>query len=94
MNQDRLAAIEHLLADVAARIEICFSTIPPSPFFLTPKRPHPYCHFADRMAGFHQGLKEGTEVTLRHFYRAIELDPDFAAAYGMAARMYVVRISR
>src|SRR5262245_28548438 len=31
------------------------------------------------------------EEALSHFHRAIELDPSFAAAYGMAARCYVLR---
>jgi tetratricopeptide (TPR) repeat protein len=30
---------------------------------------------------------------LAHFYRAIELDPGFASAYGMAARCYAQRKS-
>ena len=34
----------------------------------------------------HQWTKEGNEEALSNFYRAIELDPNFAAAYGMAAR--------
>ena len=40
------------------------------------------------MAGVHQWTQEGNEEALAHFYRAIELDPNFAAAYGMAARCY------
>ena len=30
---------------------------------------------------------------MSHFYRAIELDPNYAAAYGMAARVYTQRNS-
>jgi tetratricopeptide (TPR) repeat protein len=52
-----------------------------------------YDQYLRGMAGFHQWSKEGTDLALQHFYRAIELDPNFAAAYGMAARMYVVRNS-
>ena len=37
------------------------------------------------MAAFHQWTREGTESALRDFYRAIELGPDLAAAYAMAA---------
>jgi tetratricopeptide (TPR) repeat protein len=35
--------------------------------------------------------KEGTSEAQRLFYKAIELDPDFAAAYGMAAWCFVHR---
>jgi tetratricopeptide (TPR) repeat protein len=35
--------------------------------------------------------KEDTAEALSHFYLAIELDPNFAAAYGMASRCYVLR---
>jgi TolB-like protein/class 3 adenylate cyclase/Flp pilus assembly protein TadD len=48
-----------------------------------------YDEFLRGMAGFHQWSKESNEEGLRHFYRAIQLDPNYAAAYGMAARMYV-----
>jgi TolB-like protein/class 3 adenylate cyclase len=48
-----------------------------------------YDEFLRGMAGFHQWSKDGNEDGLRHFYRAIQLDPNYAAAYGMAARMYV-----
>jgi tetratricopeptide (TPR) repeat protein len=50
-----------------------------------------YDHFLRGMAGFHQFSEEGVEVALQHFYQAIALDPNFAAAYGLAARMYVMR---
>jgi TolB-like protein len=40
------------------------------------------------MAAFHQWTREGTESALRDFYRAIELGPDLAAAYAMAATAY------
>jgi hypothetical protein len=45
------------------------------------------------MAGFHQWTREGSDEALRRFNRAIELDSNYAAAYGMAARMYVQRNS-
>ncbi len=40
------------------------------------------------MASFYQWTKEGVSEALRMFYRAIELDPDFASAYGGAAWCY------
>jgi TolB-like protein/Tfp pilus assembly protein PilF len=43
------------------------------------------------LAGVHLWTKEGNEEALRHLYRAIELDPNFATAYGMAARCYSQR---
>jgi adenylate cyclase len=50
-----------------------------------------YDYFLRAMAAFYQYTKPGNEEALTLFYRAIELDPDFAAAYGMAARCYVQR---
>ncbi len=52
-----------------------------------------YDQFLRGMAGFHQWTREGSDEALRRFNRAIELDPNYAAAYGMAARMYVQRNS-
>ena len=43
------------------------------------------------IAAFHQWTREGTEEALRCFYRAIELGPDLAAAYAMAAMAYARR---
>jgi adenylate cyclase len=40
------------------------------------------------MASFYQRAREGVSEALRMFYRAIELDPDFASAYGAAAHCY------
>jgi tetratricopeptide (TPR) repeat protein len=40
------------------------------------------------MASFHQWTREDTDAALRDFYRAIELGPDLAAAYAMAAMGY------
>jgi hypothetical protein len=39
----------------------------------------------------HQGTKEAIDEAVRQFYHAIELDPEYSAAYGMAAWCYVVR---
>jgi adenylate cyclase len=50
-----------------------------------------YDHFLRGLAGFHQWSKEGNDQGLQHFYKAIQLDSNYAAAYGMAARMYVQR---
>jgi TolB-like protein len=46
------------------------------------------------MAAYNQRAKEATEAALRNFYRAIELGPDLAAAYAMAAMTYAMRKSR
>jgi tetratricopeptide (TPR) repeat protein len=43
------------------------------------------------MAGVHRWTKEGISDALRLFSKSIELDPEFAAAYGMAARCYAQR---
>jgi TolB-like protein len=47
-----------------------------------------YDYFLRGMAGFHEQSKKGNTKALELFYRAIELDPDFAAAHGMAAWCY------
>jgi TolB-like protein len=44
-----------------------------------------YDYFLRAMASFYQRSREANENALRLFYKAIEFDPDFAAAYGMAA---------
>jgi TolB-like protein len=43
------------------------------------------------IAAFHQWTRESTDEALRHFYRAIELGPDLAAACAMAAMAYARR---
>jgi len=43
------------------------------------------------MAHVHQTTRQANEQALRAFYQAIKLDPDFAAAYGMAAWCYAWR---
>jgi adenylate cyclase len=52
-----------------------------------------YDYFLRGMAAFHQQTKEGNGQALALFYKAIELDPNFAAAYGTAARCYAQRKS-
>jgi len=43
------------------------------------------------MAHVHVGTQEATEEALSFYYKAIERDPDFASAYGMAAWCYFWR---
>jgi TolB-like protein/Tfp pilus assembly protein PilF len=50
-----------------------------------------YDCFLRGMAGLHKFSREGNDEALGHFYRAIELDPNYAAAHGLAARTYVQR---
>jgi TolB-like protein/tetratricopeptide (TPR) repeat protein len=50
-----------------------------------------YDYFLRGMASFYQWTKEGNSEALRLFYRAIELDPDFSSAFGMASFCYVLR---
>ncbi len=52
-----------------------------------------YDYYLRGMASFYQRTREGVSEALRMFYRAIELDPDFASAYGAAAQCYVLRKS-
>jgi TolB-like protein/tetratricopeptide (TPR) repeat protein len=51
-----------------------------------------YDHYLRGLAGVHQWTREGNDEALGHFKRAVELDPNFATAYGMAARCYSQRI--
>jgi adenylate cyclase len=44
-----------------------------------------YDYFLRAMASFYQRSRHANDDALRLFYKAIEFDPDFAAAYGMAA---------
>jgi TolB-like protein len=44
-----------------------------------------YEYFLHGMANYYQRTREAINEALRLFYKAIELDPDFASAYGMAA---------
>ena len=50
-----------------------------------------YDYYLRGLAGIHQWTKEGNDDALANLYRAIELDPNFAAAYGIAARCYAQR---
>ena len=50
-----------------------------------------YDYFLRGMASFYQWTKQDNSEALRHFYKAIELDPDFASAFGMASFCYVLR---
>ena len=43
------------------------------------------------VADMQKGTKEATSDALMLFYKAVQLDPDFASAYGMAAWCYVWR---
>jgi TolB-like protein len=52
-----------------------------------------YDHFLRGMAGLHKWTREGNEDALAQFHRAIEIDPTYALAHGMAARTYVQRNS-
>ncbi|MBZ9780337.1 winged helix-turn-helix domain-containing protein [Pseudomonas sp. REP124] len=44
-----------------------------------------YDYYLRGMARLHVGSREALEQALPMFYKAIELDPEFASAYGMAA---------
>jgi TolB-like protein len=50
-----------------------------------------YDYYLRGMANLHLGTRESIDEALRLFYQAIELDPDYAAAYGVAAWCYVWR---
>jgi TolB-like protein len=50
-----------------------------------------YDYYLRGRANFHHGTEETISKALRLFYRAIEFDPDFASAHGMAAWCYVIR---
>jgi TolB-like protein len=52
---------------------------------------HAYDYYLRGMASFHQGTREPVSEALRMFTKAIELDPDFASAYAMAAWCYFWR---
>ncbi|KPH01015.1 CadC-family transcriptional regulator [Pseudomonas sp. RIT-PI-q] len=44
-----------------------------------------YDYYLRAMAKLHTGTREAIEEALPMFYKAIDLDPEFASAYGMAA---------
>jgi TolB-like protein len=51
-----------------------------------------YDHYLRGLAAVHQWTKESNREALSHFNRATELDPNFASAFGMAARCYAQRV--
>ena len=50
-----------------------------------------YDYFLRGTASLYRWTREGNAEALMLFYKAIELDPDFATAHGMAAWCYVLR---
>jgi TolB-like protein len=50
-----------------------------------------YDYFLRGMASVHQGTRDANGEALKMFYKAIELDPNFASAYGIAAWCYAWR---
>jgi TolB-like protein/Flp pilus assembly protein TadD len=50
-----------------------------------------YDYYLRGMANFHQGTRQAMGEALPLFHRAIELDPSFASAYGMAASCHYWR---
>jgi adenylate cyclase len=50
-----------------------------------------YDYFLRGMASFYQWTEEANTEALRLFYKAIDLDPDFTSAFGMASFCYVLR---
>jgi TolB-like protein len=50
-----------------------------------------YDYYLRALVAVHQWTREANDEALSHCYKAIELDPKFAAAYGWAARCYSQR---
>jgi len=50
-----------------------------------------YDYFLRGVAAVHHGTQAANNEALQHFRRAIELDPEFASAYGLAAGCYTWR---
>ncbi len=50
-----------------------------------------YDHYLHGVAAFHRYDREANQEALACFMRAVECDPNFASAYGMAARCYAQR---
>lgn len=50
-----------------------------------------YDYYLRGLAGVHKWTQQGNVEALHMFTRAFELDPEFASAYGMAARCYSQR---
>jgi TolB-like protein len=53
-----------------------------------------YDYFLRGMEAFYQDTRESIDEALRFYSRAVELDPEFAAAYGWAGFCYVFRKTR
>src|SRR5262249_33871210 len=51
-----------------------------------------YEYYLRGKASFHQWTRDGNNDALHLFLRATQIDPDFAAAYGMAALCYAQRM--
>jgi adenylate cyclase len=47
-----------------------------------------YDHYMRGLASQYQWTSEATDEALRHYYKAIELDPKFALAYALATSCY------
>jgi TolB-like protein len=52
---------------------------------------HAYDYYLRGLTKFHLATRAGLDEALPLFYKAIELDPEFASAYGMAAWCYYWR---
>jgi tetratricopeptide (TPR) repeat protein len=52
---------------------------------------HAYDYYLRGIAALHRWTRQASEEAIPMFRRAIELDPDFSSAYGMAARCYSQR---
>ena len=50
-----------------------------------------YDYYLRGMAAMQQWTRRGNDEALAHFGEAVQVDPGFATAYGMAARCYTVR---
>ena len=50
-----------------------------------------YDHYLRATAALHKWERQANSDALANLYRAIDLDPEFAAAYGLAARCFVQR---
>jgi TolB-like protein/tetratricopeptide (TPR) repeat protein len=51
-----------------------------------------YDYYLRGMASVYQGTKQANGDALRLFYKAVDVDPNFASAYGMAAWCYAWRM--
>jgi tetratricopeptide (TPR) repeat protein len=84
--QDQVAAsVVGAVAPQLERAEIARSKRKPT------ESPDAYDYYLRGMANFHQGTRQALDEALPLFYRAIDLDPVFASAYGTAAWCYFWR---